>query len=329
MSYYDILEIPNDATMPCIKKKYRRLALIYHPDKNNDKLASNDKFIKITEAYTILSNPETRRQYDLKQDLYESNSDSFKDILNPFLKSIGLDSIKSQFDTFSKLIELDTDLANKIFEKTLEDLYAHITNNNKDNNKDNNNKNNNKNNQNNLLKSQYRKLTIEYELEEHYRGDFTKIIKLTVDNLIHEIEVNTSKYKSTIEVVLSNTIYILDIYCIALSNEIFTPTSKQGNLYHIITINHNAFINGFHYNLDIFGNIHKIFFKTPYKTNMIYKVDNIGNIIYNTNKRGAVIFIIKLETPSELEMNNIKVLKLNRKSEYFEAMIVAYNDLSC
>ena len=315
MSYYDILEIPADATIHCIKKNYRRLALIYHPDKNNNKLASNDKFIKITEAYTILSNPETRRQYDLKHDLYESNSDSFKDILNPFLKSIGLDSIKSQFDTFSKLIELDTDLANKIFEKTLEDLYAHIT--------------NNKNYNNNLLKSQYRKLTIEYELEEHYRGDFTKIIKLTVDNLIHEIEVNTSKYKSNIEVVLSNTIYILDIYCIALANEIFTPSSKQGNLYHIITINYNAFINGFHYNLDIFGSIHKIFFKTPYKTNMIYKLDNIGNIIYNTNKKGGVIFIIKLETPSELEMNNIKVLKLNRKSEYLEAIVIAYHDLIC
>jgi len=46
-----------------IKLKYRQLALIYHPDKNDGK--SNELFLKIQEAYMVLSDPNTRQQYDM------------------------------------------------------------------------------------------------------------------------------------------------------------------------------------------------------------------------------------------------------------------------
>lgn len=70
-NYYDVLEIENTATKADIKKAYRRLALIHHPDKHSD--APNDEKIeqqeickKINVAHQILSDSEKRKEYDLE-----------------------------------------------------------------------------------------------------------------------------------------------------------------------------------------------------------------------------------------------------------------------
>lgn len=61
MNYYSILNVDKSASMHDIKKAYRKLSLIHHPDKNN---GINDKFNEINEAYNILSNIETKHKYD-------------------------------------------------------------------------------------------------------------------------------------------------------------------------------------------------------------------------------------------------------------------------
>jgi len=59
--YYKILEVDKECEKEDIKKSYRKMALKYHPDKNN---GDDSKFKELAEAYEILSDDNKRRQYD-------------------------------------------------------------------------------------------------------------------------------------------------------------------------------------------------------------------------------------------------------------------------
>lgn len=64
--YYEVLGIPKDATIQQIKKKYRSLALKYHPDRveESEKAKAEEKFKEVSEAYGVLSDPNKRKMYD-------------------------------------------------------------------------------------------------------------------------------------------------------------------------------------------------------------------------------------------------------------------------
>ncbi|WNY26830.1 molecular chaperone DnaJ [Methanolapillus ohkumae] len=61
--YYEILGVSKDASEDEIKKKYRKLAMEYHPDRN-DSPDAEEKFKEISEAYAVLSDTEKRSTYD-------------------------------------------------------------------------------------------------------------------------------------------------------------------------------------------------------------------------------------------------------------------------
>ncbi|XP_058764816.1 uncharacterized protein LOC131638280 isoform X1 [Vicia villosa] len=63
--YYKVLEIDYDATDEDIRLNYRRLALKWHPDKHIDDTSVTAQFQQINEAYTVLSDPVKRLDYDL------------------------------------------------------------------------------------------------------------------------------------------------------------------------------------------------------------------------------------------------------------------------
>lgn len=92
--YYNILNVNKDSTEDDIKKSYKKLALQYHPDKNQGNEEACEKFKEISEAYSILKNKEKRSQYDMMgsvgedfgmEDPFSVFNDIFKQHMGSFM----------------------------------------------------------------------------------------------------------------------------------------------------------------------------------------------------------------------------------------------------
>jgi len=108
--YYQILGAPKNATEDEIKKAYRKLAMQYHPDRNQGKEQwANEKFKEINEAYGVLGNPDKRKQYDQfgtvgdVGDIFGSQATqtTFEDLMQDFGGAgLGFDFLDNVFGDF-------------------------------------------------------------------------------------------------------------------------------------------------------------------------------------------------------------------------------------
>ncbi len=101
--YYKTLELEPSATVAEIKQAYRRLALLHHPDKNNDPYAIA-MFTEIKEAYEVLTNPSRKEQY-LQQRWYNQSIGKKKTqgIVTPvsvLKEALDLERYVSRLDTY-------------------------------------------------------------------------------------------------------------------------------------------------------------------------------------------------------------------------------------
>ncbi len=365
MNYYDILELSNNAATENIKKNYRRLALIYHPDRSNSKLASSEKFILITEAYTVLVNPLSREKYDVSLKFTEymekdsksdrpEFSDNLSELYDNFLSTFGLDKStvfnklgldQEKLETLHKFTELTPKQARVIFEMTLDELFSELDKSKSKSKSDyyktrvdttmkehgqfqsqdqdisdvKETMNNTKTSiqvDNTIRMTEYRNLTVKYELEDHYLGDFTKIVTLKSNNTIKNLEINSQIPSHSIELFLDNTFYLLDIKCQPLDHDLFYLGKGRNNLVHEIQIPLNAYVNGFYYELDVFGKTKYLFFRKPYLSNKFYQLDNQGLIDHVTGQRGKLFIHLTLDRLKQDDLQSIKLIQLEERDMY-------------
>lgn len=67
-NYYEILGVPENASADEIRKAYKKLAIKWHPDKNPDnQKEAEEKFKEISEAYSVLSDPQKKQQWEFSR----------------------------------------------------------------------------------------------------------------------------------------------------------------------------------------------------------------------------------------------------------------------
>jgi curved DNA-binding protein len=85
--YYKVLGVEKTATKDEISKAFRKLAVKYHPDKNPNNKAAEEKFKEITEAHEVLADPEKRKKYDAlgaNWNQYQSSGGGFEDFFSQY-----------------------------------------------------------------------------------------------------------------------------------------------------------------------------------------------------------------------------------------------------
>src|SRR5205809_261226 len=83
-NYYEVLGLTKTASAEEIKKSFRKLAMQYHPDRNQGNKEAEEKFKKISEAYAVLSDDQKRKQYDMFGDQQFHQQYSQEDIFKGF-----------------------------------------------------------------------------------------------------------------------------------------------------------------------------------------------------------------------------------------------------
>ena len=111
--YYKILNIEPKSKLEEIKKSYKKLALEFHPDRNQSPEAE-DRFKEISKAYQVLSDPDKRRQYDLMGDVENMPFDNnfHFDIFNSFFGDMGKSFSRVFTETGNNLLKSEDRVIN-------------------------------------------------------------------------------------------------------------------------------------------------------------------------------------------------------------------------
>ncbi|XP_010469436.1 PREDICTED: uncharacterized protein LOC104749492 [Camelina sativa] len=90
--HYKVLELNCDASDDEIRSSFIRLALKWHPDKFKEEDSATSRFQEINEAYQVLSDPFTRKEYDKKRmrRIYQHNTELLNEYKELILTCNGL-----------------------------------------------------------------------------------------------------------------------------------------------------------------------------------------------------------------------------------------------
>lgn len=127
--YYEVLGVSRNAQADEIKQAYRKMAMKYHPDRNEGSSEAEEKFKQINEAYQVLSDPQQRAIYDRygKQGLQGQTASRGAEGFGSIFEDLGsiFDSVfGTEFGTKQKKDKYSLDLAMEIELSFRESLFG-------------------------------------------------------------------------------------------------------------------------------------------------------------------------------------------------------------
>lgn len=114
VNLYDVLNVPNNASLKEIKDSHRQLVLFFHPDRK--KTGDAEMFDLVNHAYSVLSNPKSRADYDLIHNMSKSvslNHEDFKYSSQSFVNEQENIPKKSKEEMAAEFEKMMDDLDNK------------------------------------------------------------------------------------------------------------------------------------------------------------------------------------------------------------------------
>lgn len=256
LNLYQILEIEHNASSEDIRKSYKRLSLKYHPDKQiKSKLSEREKtlqFIKIRDAYELLSDPVKRKKYDNDILIQKFEHTKLTDVINYFQHIL----TSKEYIIFMNILDnkIKQSLLNNI---KIDDFFIQI-------------------NQMNLI-------DVLYTINNFKILD----IEIKLDFTIHELYNNVHKelkYNRITTEMFKEIIYPIDLVQIYENEgEMITITEFMYSGNFIVNINvTNTFYNGIDYQIlgtDLYASISKNIFYND----TIIKIKYLDDNIYNFN----------------------------------------------
>ena len=303
--YYQILELDNNASATEIKKSYKRLALKYHPDKNlNDKNATKN-FIKISEAYQVLSDPTQKELYDKNNCVsitFEDAFELFNNVFNSLDPIIG-DYLKTTFSQITDNLLDESTTASDILKTFTNDKFIDKTT--------------------NTLNKYIKKRTLsskknyfEHAIkEEIIKNEKEYAIDIDIDFLCKysgiKLVISNDKIKNTFFLELIYNEFTINfnesVYKIEIYNNFPENLYRKSNYFDlelILDVHIDDYLSGFNYYNKITPEFILDLDIKPDKTNII-KV--LGRGLYNLDEKekGDLYIILKPNKTSNL-MNKIK-----------------------
>lgn len=300
VDYYDILGVKPTSTIDEIKKAYRKMAKLHHPDRNlESKIDNESKFAEISEAYETLSDNDKRKAYDISR--VDASS---------FLKDELWKGISQKVGNFKNWVDIDEKQARDLFEYSLDNFSQKISEMSANLKRERENAKNHTQSEKpqptvnnpsvkNIPTTPSLKtfsIQVNFNIENQYNGIYTEDVVLQIEGKEYIVKIDTRDALTQAEIPTQDSLYRVTIEISPHHHPLYYLPQEQYGLVRELFIPKRFWWDDIFYRIELFSNIYYVHLPRPASSNLVYLIRNFG-LPDNTATRGNLYLSVK--TPQD------------------------------